>query len=256
MRRAAVAGLVLLFLTGCAGPAIRRGVAFYQEGRYDSALAEFNVAIGRLGSDADFAMAYNDRGIVRQRLGDTKGAAEDYTQAMAYVPGDASLWFHRGNAYTVSGLYVNAIADYTRAVELRPTYTEALFNRGTARLRIGDVEGARSDWRHAIEIEPDPFKRQAMERSSGLGRGIGAPPAPSDAPGAVVPAPPSASVDAPAPPAAAALDARALATRAIAKDLDGDHVGALQDLRAALAMETDPARRANLEGLLRRLDSP
>lgn len=243
-RRAAVAGVVLLVLTGCAGPAIRRGVAFYEEGRYDSALAQFNEAIRRLGTDRDFAMAYNDRGIVRLRLSDAKGAAEDFTQALAYTPGAASLWFHRGNAYSVGGLFANAIADYTRAVELRPALTDAFFNRGTARLRVGDVEGAQSDWRYAIEMEPDPFKRQAMERASGLGRGIGAVPAAS----------PSTTPPGGAPGASAALDARALAARAISKDLDGDHVGALQDLRAALTIETDPARRANLEGLLRRLD--
>jgi hypothetical protein len=59
-------------------------------------------------------------------------------------------------------------------------------------------------------------------------------------------------------PAAAplALDAPALVNRAVGRELDGDHVGAVEDVRAALALETDPDRRAALQGLLPSLESP
>jgi hypothetical protein len=68
----------------------------------------------------------------------------------------------------------------------------------------------------------------------------------------VAPAPP------PPPPAASiqALDARALASRAITRELDGDHAGAMQDLKSALMLEPDPARRASIANLIRLLDRP
>src|SRR5438067_1898793 len=48
-----------------------------------------------------------------------------------------------------------------------------------------------------------------------------------------------------------AIDARVLATRGIAREIDGDREGARTDLEAAFALETDAARRAVLERLLR-----
>jgi hypothetical protein len=42
----------------------------------------------------------------------------------------------------------------------------------------------------------------------------------------------------------------------MARELDGDHEGALADLRAALAMEPDPKRRQHIQGLLRLLETP
>ena len=53
----------------------------------------------------------------------------------------------------------------------------------------------------------------------------------------------------------AAIDARALATRAMSRDLDGDRPGAIADLRAALEVEQDPGRRTAITGLLHYLGS-
>jgi hypothetical protein len=52
------------------------------------------------------------------------------------------------------------------------------------------------------------------------------------------------------------LDARALATRAVSREIDGDRTGAIDDLSAAIVKENDPARRANLQNLLRFLQTP
>jgi electron transfer flavoprotein alpha/beta subunit len=52
----------------------------------------------------------------------------------------------------------------------------------------------------------------------------------------------------------ASTEARALAMRAVSREVDGDHEGALNDLREALVVEKDPARRASLENLLHKLE--
>jgi hypothetical protein len=49
-------------------------------------------------------------------------------------------------------------------------------------------------------------------------------------------------------------DARALANRALDRELAGDRAGAIADLKAALQHEQDPKRRVGLENLLRLLD--
>ena len=112
-------------------------------------------------------------------------------------------------------------------------------------------------------------RRHAAQRGArvGAGRAVAGPPAgqpttagtvaPPPGPGIAtdaVPLPPPVTLAAtpPAAPAASPPSGRR-STRgrsppaAVSRELDGDHAGALEDLRAAVAIETDPARRASLE---------
>ena len=75
-------------------------------------------------------------------------------------------------------------------------------------------------------------------------------PAPPPAP-TPPPITPPASADA---PSAEPLDARALASRALSRELQGDRAGAIEDLNEALGKETDAERRQGLQNLLRLLE--
>ena len=253
-----------------------RGVAFYNNGQYLAAIEEFSTAVREAPNSAT---AYNNRAIARVRTGDVTAALEDYTRAIALAPNDAELYFNRGNAFIAAGHYRHAFADFNRAVQISPTYSRAWFNRGTAYSLLGRPDAALQDWRHAIDMESDPWAKSAMRRSAGLDPAVafspvvqptsGSPAPPGTATAGVPPpaevslpervvvvipeASPAASI---ATPYATVIDARALASRAISRELDGDHAGALADLRAAVTMETDPARRASMANLLRLLDTP
>jgi tetratricopeptide (TPR) repeat protein len=203
------------------------------------------------------------------RLGRLDTAIDDYNRAITLDPNDPAIYYNRGNALVAARQYGPAIEDFTRAVELSPTFAKAWFNRGSARALAGQREPAMQDWLHAIDLEADPWARATMRRSAGLEPStavsslgtrttaptVAPPPSPAGAPAAVPLPPPTAP-----PPAAlttpASIDARALAIRAISREVDGDHEGALTDLRAALAIERDPARRQSLEELLRKLQAP
>jgi tetratricopeptide (TPR) repeat protein len=272
-------GAVVALTAGCvtaSGP-FDRGLTHYNNGQYFFAADSFSEAVRQ---DPTSANAYVNRGIARVRLGEINAAIDDYNQAIQLKPADPAIYFNRGNALVAGGQYGAAVEDFSRAVELSPVFAKAWFNRGTARSMAGQGDAARRDWLHAIEIETDPWARAAMRRSAGLEVGpalaVAGPPAgqpttvgtvaPAPAPGMAtdaVPLPPPATLSAtpptaPAasPPSAQSIDARTLATRAISRELDGDHAGAVQDLRAALSLEQDPARRASLESLLRLLDAP
>jgi tetratricopeptide (TPR) repeat protein len=273
-------GWVVAAVAGCAtGPAaLDRGIAHYRAGQYFFAADDFNDAIRQ---DPHSVAAYVNRGITRVRLGELNAAIEDYNRAIQLAPGDPDVYFARGNALVAAGQYEPAIEDFTRAVELAPQSAKSWFNRGTARSMLGQRGEAMKDWLHAIDLETDPWARSAMRRSAGLeaqpavtaaGPPAGQPTtvgtlAPAPPPGmgpAAVPLPPPATLAAtppasPAaspPPSTSAIDARALTTRAISRELDGDHDGALADLRTALTKEPDPARRDHIQGLLRLLESP
>jgi tetratricopeptide (TPR) repeat protein len=267
-------------LAGCATnqSALDRGVVHYRTGQYFFAADDFNEAVRQ---NPNSVSAYVNRGITRVRLGELNAAIEDYNRAVQLAPSDPDIYFNRGNALVAAGQYGPAVDDFTRAVELSPGFAKAWFNRGTARsLAGGQADAAMRDWLHAIDVETDPWARSAMRRSAGLETPAAVasarPPAgqPTTA-GTVAPAPPPgmatggvplqppatlaatppASPAASPPPSAATIDARALASRAISRELDGDHEGALADLRTALTLEPDPARREHMQGLLRLLET-
>jgi tetratricopeptide (TPR) repeat protein len=267
-----------LALGACATslPAGEQGQALYNTGNYLAAAEAFTEAV-RLRPHS--AVAWNNRAVARVRLGDLNGALRDYNRAVELAPEDAELYFNRGNALVAAGQYQAAIMDYDRAIQISPMYSRALFNRGTAHSLAAHHDAARRDWQAAIAAEPDPYARSAMRRSAGLEPAVAAatpppagepttastiapPPPPGTAPGAVPlpvtpPAPTVAGVT-PSEPAASpmALDARALTTRAVSRELDGDHVGAMHDLNAALAIEPDARRREAIERLIRQLGTP
>lgn len=228
MRRPA-ALVVALLAVGCAAGPFERGLLYYEQGRYRRALAAFDEAVRTRPS----AGAYANRGATRARLGDARGAIEDFTRALALEPDDPEVLFNRGNAHLAAGDPGAAEADFSRALELRPGWLLARFNRGLARWQAGDRAGARADWDRAIAGAEDPAVRAGMERRiAALSAGPALRP----------------------PAAGGRLDSRALAHRAIDRAVAGDRAGAVADLRAALAVEPDPIQRAALEDVLRRLD--
>jgi tetratricopeptide (TPR) repeat protein len=274
MNRAALSSVTValtsLVLAACttSSPPRDRGVVLYQSGSYLAAADAFTDDIRLHPRDA---AAWNNRAVTRVRLGDVDGAIRDYNRAIDLAPGDAELYFNRANALVAAGQYQEAIGDYDRAVSIRPAYARAVFNRGTARvLAGGQADAARKDWQAAIAVESDPYERAAMRRSAGLEpvlaaaaspagmpttAGTIAPaPAPGTRPGAL-PTPPATFPNVTQPSAAPlALDARALTNRAVSRQLDGDHAGAMQDLGAAMAAEPDPQRREAIGRLMQALD--
>lgn len=243
MRRARARGLVVILaaaaLSACVADltAFDRGMLAFQGARYREAVDAFTDSLHIAPRSA---AAYNNRAVARMRLGDTRGARDDYTRALELSPNDPEVYGNRGDARVVAGDLQGGIDDFTRAISLRPGFARAHFNRGTALLVVGDVQGARADFAAAIEAEIDPVMKAEMQRGAEV-EPSASPPAPLPAMATVTPQ---------------QLDARALATRGIGRELDGDRGGAIQDLRAALRIETDPSRRAAIERLLRVLETP
>ncbi|NEU84031.1 tetratricopeptide repeat protein [Nostoc sp. UIC 10630] len=75
--------------------------------------------------DAD---AYNNRGLSRYILGDTKGAINDYNQALRINPNHADAYNNRGLARSTLGDKQGAINDYNQALHIDPNFTQAYIN--------------------------------------------------------------------------------------------------------------------------------
>ena len=243
MRRSIL--VLVLAVAACSTSAtpLQRGVALSQRGQDAAALAAFDEAIRQ---SPESAAAYAHRGVVRARLGDVDGAIADYDRAHKLgAPADEVL-FNRCQALTSKRDYQGAIADCTAALAENPSHAGASFARGNARWLAGDADQARADWVRAIEIEPDSRQKARM-----LTAIDSLPPLTAMRPPAVSGAPEAATELVLRP-----LDSRALAVRGLERELKGDRLGAIADLRAALAGETDPEQQQGLRNLLQLLGTP
>ena len=234
--KALIAAMALVALAACASPtAFDRGLAHLRGGRYAQAQADFDETLGTS------AAALANRGVARARQGDLDDAIEDYTRALELAPEDAEILFNRGNAWVAKGEYQRAVADFMRAVEADPGHAQALFRHAAVELGYQPNAAAVGRPRAGLEGAAPPLTPPAATPSAT------SPPSPLPAAPVALAPPPE--------PAVPALDSQALGSRALTRELQGDHAGALEDLRAAIAQETDPTRVVGLENLLLLLES-
>ena len=103
----------------------------------------------------DFAVAYYNRGNIKDKLQDYVGELNDYNQAIKLKPNFEYALFNRANIKVKLGDYEGAISDFSKVIELNPNENEAYINRGNIKARIGDVSGALADYNKAISLNQD-----------------------------------------------------------------------------------------------------
>jgi len=108
-----------------------------------------NVRVVMDELEAEFALAYFNRGNAKRNLGDFEGAIADYDEAIRLDPDGADAYTSRGLAKANLGNLEGAIADFDEAIRLDPEYTIAYFNRGLVKYLNNDTEGALRDWQQA-----------------------------------------------------------------------------------------------------------
>lgn len=87
------------------------------------------------------SIAYYDQGKFHYKLGDYKGAIENFNRALLYNPNDANAYVNRGNArYEIAQHssnpnqeYQAAIADFDQALQINPATEQAYLSRGIVR---------------------------------------------------------------------------------------------------------------------------
>jgi arylsulfatase A-like enzyme/Flp pilus assembly protein TadD len=122
------------------------GVAYWNTGRFDQALAAYERAL-RL--DENYAIVFNNRGSLflsrffeGKKPEDLARARGDFGRAVELDPKYASAWNGLGVSASQTGDMDGAIAAWTKAVELKPDFGFALYNLGVGLLGKGDKAGA------------------------------------------------------------------------------------------------------------------
>ena len=130
-----------------------RGDAYHQQGMYDSAIRDHDMAIQLGSSDARVyrANSYFKKGESSFDLGLYEDSIENFNEAIESGP-QANFYGWRGSSYYRLGQYENAIQDYTSAIQLEPTATRYR-NRAISYRALGDYANADSDDANACSLD-------------------------------------------------------------------------------------------------------
>jgi protein O-mannosyl-transferase len=140
-----------------------RGFYRYQQGDYDGALADYDIAIDL---DPKYTVAYHNRGVLRQSHGDVTGALSDFDMAIESDSGYVRAYINRGQIRMKLGDLDGARSDLDSAIRLDPEVSITYYSRGILKKIKGDLTGALEDYNHTIRLNPE-FAR-AFNNRGGL----------------------------------------------------------------------------------------
>jgi tetratricopeptide (TPR) repeat protein len=153
----AIAACTRLYESATLGPSNRaialgnRGAALKFVGRYDTAMADFTVAIGL---DPRNPQYFCQRGDVLRKKRAFKDAIADYTAALTRAPGSLCAYQGRAQAYLAQGSTQQALADVAKGLRAKPGSLQLLFVRGRANKQAKLYDAAVADFSQALASKP------------------------------------------------------------------------------------------------------
>jgi tetratricopeptide (TPR) repeat protein len=120
---------------------------------YRGALADYDRAIQLTPNNA---IAYNYRGVLKEKIQDIQGGLADYNRAIQLDANYGEAYSNRGTlkANKLQDLQ-GALADYNLAIELNPKYAPAYSNRGNLKVKNMEIDSGLADYNRAIQLDPN-----------------------------------------------------------------------------------------------------
>jgi transitional endoplasmic reticulum ATPase len=142
----------LIFDPLSASAYFNRGVAHYNLGEFDAAVADYDNAASLSPNDARIL---NNRGDAHYRLKDYASATEEFTRALRMDPTYFKPHFNMGLALSARGDHALAAEWFGRAIMLRPAFGETYVLRAAAYEAMDRLPAAIRDYQKALELEPN-----------------------------------------------------------------------------------------------------
>ncbi len=118
---------------------VNRGNLLRRMDQPSLALRDYNRAIE---VSPRYALAWNNRGLLRLSTRDHAGALEDFHRALRIEPENPEFLANRGSAWLLAGQPARALADLEAALGLRPQDAALHHNLGLAHRRLGQPAAA------------------------------------------------------------------------------------------------------------------
>jgi len=150
--------LALLAVTGCGGAAARKakhiakGEAYLAAANLEKARVEFRNALQIAPTDS---VARYDNGLVAERLGNLREAAQFYQGAIDTNPDSVAARGRLGRLYLLSGAPEKAMETVAPGFKLHPNDAQLLTVRAAAKGQLKDKAGALQDAQRAVQLAPD-----------------------------------------------------------------------------------------------------
>lgn len=133
----------------------------------DSGITTCTLALEQQAlTPTDRAATYINRGILRARKADPKGALVDYDAGLRLNPDLAEGYVDRGATYIALRRYKDALADIDKGLSLGAKKPHiAYYDRAIADEALGDIRAAYHDYKKAVELAPDfELAKQQLRR--------------------------------------------------------------------------------------------
>lgn len=139
-------------------PYLIRGITWYQQGKMELALTDYNHSILR---DTTDAKAFANRASVRGIKGDYAGALRDANRALRIEPGYASAINNRAIANFYLENYKQAVADYDALIAM-DSYDAGNYRKKIMVLeKIADTAALIDSYQHLMRLEPNNYLNYA-----------------------------------------------------------------------------------------------
>ena len=129
-----------------------QGLAYYDEGRYEEAIAEF-LEVVRL--DPDNVNAHYNLGLAYQKTGDLNSAMDKYLQVIRLDPSHTAARNNLAVIYEDQGQIDKAIAEYQEVIRIDPEDEVAHYNLALLYDTLGQIDQAVAEYQETIRINPD-----------------------------------------------------------------------------------------------------
>jgi tetratricopeptide (TPR) repeat protein len=144
-------------LAGCGGAQARKarhlakGQEYFSAGNYEKARVEFRNALQIAPNDAQ---ARYENGLVDEKLGNPREAAQFYQGVIDVDPNNAAARAGLGKLYLFSGAADKAMETVKPGLDAHPKDPGLLAIRAAARVQLKDSDGALTDAQEAVSLAP------------------------------------------------------------------------------------------------------
>lgn len=137
-----------------AATSLGQGIDFFQNKKYDQAIAAFRKAAALSPLTSNAASAYEYTGQAYLKLEKTDQAIKTYKEAIRLFPSDETFRTALGDIYLQEEMLPEAIKQYEAAVKLNPNDAEASYSLGQTYLKTDQLDKARQQFSNVMRVSP------------------------------------------------------------------------------------------------------